>query len=85
MINKENPLSTIFKIDDDGNITELASYQLLPYDALKAAYLQFIKNYYNTWMYDHLKPDIQETKNGYVIFYGENSALYVKNNEASAV
>lgn len=83
MINKENPLSTIFKIDDEGNIMELATYQLPPYDALKAAYLQHVKNYYNTWMYDYLKPDIRETKNRYIIFYGDNSALYVKNNEAS--
>ena len=78
MIKKENPISTIFKIDDEGNIMELATYQLPPYDALKAAYLQHVKNYYNTWMYDYLKPDIRETKNSFIILYGENSCLYVK-------
>lgn len=35
--------TTVYKIDDNGNIDELATYSQPPKQALKNAFLQFIK------------------------------------------
>lgn len=71
-------MTVVYKIEKDGEIKELATYSLESKEALKAAYLQFIKNNYNTWDYDNYGVEIEEGSSGYHILLNDNESLYVK-------
>lgn len=72
-------MTTVYNINNDGIISEVATYSQDPFNALKCAYLQFIKKNFNTWNYAKVDVPIKETRNGYCIFYDDNSSLYVRN------
>ena len=70
--------TTVYKIDDEGNIDELATYSQPPKQSLKNAFLQFIKNNWNTWNYSNINVDIKEGKRGFHIPFGDNSVLFTR-------
>ena len=71
-------VSIIYRIDDEGNIEELATYALPAKQALKIAYLQLIMDNWNSWDYDNIHVSIRDGVRSYCILYGDNSSLYVK-------
>ena len=71
-------MTTVYQINDNGEIKELATYSLSPKKAIKIAYLQFIRKNFNTWDYDKFNVNIKESERGYHVFYGDNSGLFTR-------
>ena len=67
--------SIIYRIDDGGNIEKLAAYALPAKQALKCAYLQLIRDTWNTWEYDNINVNIIDGERTHYIPYGDNSTL----------
>jgi hypothetical protein len=71
-------VTTVFKIDDSGTISELATYSLSPKESVRNAFQQLIVRNLSTWNYDNVESDIKESKRGFHILFGKNSALFSK-------
>ena len=71
-------MTQVYHISSNGTVEEFAAYSLPPKDALKAAYLQKVKNFNNTWDYDKMKVPIVDGAETYQILYGDNEVLAVR-------
>lgn len=71
-------VSIIYRIDDEGNIEKLAVYAMPAMQALKCAYLQLIKNNWDSWDYDNIHVNIIDGERYHYIPYGDNSTLCVR-------
>jgi len=60
-------MSTVYLIRPTGEMEELASYSLPPKEALKCAWLHFVKNRSDTWNWGSIEVPVVEGKNVYSI------------------
>lgn len=68
-------MTKIYMIDENGNISHLATYSLEPKKALIAYYMQNEKNNFNTWNYPSDLEIIKHMSNGsdFAYFKGDSS------------
>lgn len=64
---KEKDTTTVYVIRPSGELEELASYCLPPKEALKCAWLHFVKGRTDTWNWDAVEAPIVEGSNVYSI------------------
>lgn len=71
----------IYKLDNEGNMSHLATYSLPKEKALKCAVLQFLHKRWDTWNYDKIDIKLSQSKSTgqFMYFYDDNSVLFTRN------
>lgn len=71
-------MTEIWRIDDNGNLAQVAVYSIDAKNAL-IAYKRQEQSDYNTWDYPAEDPEIRQTRRGeYVYFSGVNTSTFTQ-------